>query len=132
MNKRALVYLALTSATLGGAYLYMQIKLAGQSSPDPHAHSPDNHAQSRPSISVRGGQLLTEAVRLQIKLGQSAHLLVFTDQDDTLVLEGTSMQATLQAGKTNAIELKPESPGLYDLVIQDTGLAVGQINVITK
>ncbi|HEX4917442.1 MAG TPA: hypothetical protein VFV43_06055 [Limnobacter sp.] len=132
MNKRALVYLALASATLGGAYLYMQVKLAGKPDEPAHVQNPNNHAQSRPSISVRGGQLLTEAVRLQIQVGQSAHLLVFTDEDGTLTLEGTDLHAKLLAGKTNAIEFKPQVPGLYDLVIEDAGLAVGQINVIGR
>ncbi|HEX4879491.1 MAG TPA: hypothetical protein VFV39_06575 [Limnobacter sp.] len=129
MNKRALVYLALASATLGGAYLYMQIQLAGKAVPTASEPHPDHHAQSRPSLTIKGGQLLTDAVRLQLPVGDSAHLLVFIDQDDTLVLDGANLQARLQSGQTNTVEFTPPGVGLYDLVIASTGLAVGQINV---
>ncbi|WP_370261106.1 hypothetical protein [Limnobacter sp.] len=126
MNKRALVYLGLASATLAGAYVYMQTQVIAP----PSTAVVDEQAQSMPSVSIRNGQLLTEAVRLQVRQGKTAALLVFIDQDDELLLEGSGLTKPLVAGKTNAVAFQLSEPGLYDLVLVSKQLPVGQINVL--
>jgi hypothetical protein len=69
MNKRALVYLGLASATLAGAYLYVQ------SLPTETATAPavqDDTAQALESLSIVDGNLTTGSFGTTVRLGKKS------------------------------------------------------------
>ena len=126
MNKRALVYLALASATLAVAFLYTtQI----EESVPIVASPPGESAQSFPSVSVVNGQLTTQAMRIQGQVGKEVKFLVYTNIADELHVHGIDQTIDLPANETTLVTIATPQPGVFEMELHDAGIELGQIEV---
>jgi hypothetical protein len=126
MNKRALVYLALASATLAVAFLYTtQID---QPVPVP-VSPPSEAAQAFASVSVMNGQLTTQPLRIQGQVGKEVKFLVYTNQADELHVHGIDQTIALPANETTLVTIATPQVGVYEMELHNAGIELGQIEV---
>lgn len=125
MNKRALVYLALASATLAGVFVFLQLKPGADAALAPAT----GQAESLNSIVISGGQLNGEPVRLQAKAGGVAEFLVFSDQADQLHVHGIDQTVDLAAGQGTKVRIPTPIAGEYELELLDADIIIGVLDV---
>ena len=129
MNNRALVYLALASATLAVAFLYTtQIE---QPAPVPTT-PPGEAAQAFPSVSVMNGQLTTQPMRIQGQVGKDVKFLVYTNQADELHVHGVDQTFALPANETTLITISTPNTGVFEMELHEAGIELGQIEVYAQ
>jgi hypothetical protein len=129
MNKRALVYLALASATLAGAYLYIQTT---QNAPSVPQTGQDEAAQALQSLSIVGGNLTTGSFQAQVQEGQHIQFLVHSDKTDSLIVQGLDARIPLPGNRTTLISLKANTAGTHAIELDLAGTNIGAIEVIAK
>ena len=129
MNKRALVYLGMASATLALAFLYVQNQTSGTvTTPATIPDSPSSDAaQALPSVSVLGGKVGGEPIRLQVKVGDSAQFLVFTDEDDELQVSNLGQSVSLPARQTTKVTIAVDQAGSFEMELQQADAILGVI-----
>ena len=128
MNKRALVYLGIASATLALAFLYLQNKTTMQTPPiHTNTQTGGDSAQALPSVSVLGGKLGGEPIRLQVKVGESAQFLVFTDEDDELRIGNLEQTVKLPARQTTKVSIPVDLAGSFEMELQKADSILGVI-----
>lgn len=126
MNKRALVYLGLASATLAGAYLYVQ------SLPTENAHAPAAHgdaAQALESLSIVDGSLTTGSYSATVRQGQQIQFLVHSNQTDSLIVEGLDARVPLPGDQTTLVSIVANAPGTHAIELDVSGTTIGSIEV---
>ena len=129
MNRKAFVYLGLVSATLAGAFVYMQHIQQNQSDNTGQAAKPVNEeAQSLPAITVFAGKPGTPAIRIEAPAGQAVHFLIQADEDDTLDIPGLDMHIGLQANQIKKIQVPGNKTGSFEIELRSTGNKLGSIN----
>jgi hypothetical protein len=126
MNKRALVYLGLASATLAGAFLYVQ-SLPTETAPTPANH--DDSAQALESLSVVNGSLTTGSYNTIVRQGQRIQFLVHSDQTDSLIVEGLDARVPLSAKQTTLVSIDANKPGTHAIELDLSGAIIGSIEV---
>lgn len=129
MNKRALVYLGLASATLAGAYLYIQTTQTAP--PVPQTHQ-DDAAQALRSLSIVDGKLTTDSFHAQVQEGQRVQFLVYSDQADSLIVQGLDARIPLPGNETTLIALKANATGTHAIELDLAGTTIGSIEVVAK
>ena len=127
MNKRALVYLGLASATLAGAYLYVQSKTGTQPIPKPVQQ--DDAAQALESLSIVDGSLTTGSFNTSVKLGQRIQFLVHSNQTDSLIIEGLDARVPLPGNETTLVNIKANKVGTHNVELDLSGTTIGSIEV---
>ncbi|HEX4856174.1 MAG TPA: hypothetical protein VFV28_05140 [Limnobacter sp.] len=128
MNRRALVYLGLASATLAGYNLYvhhLQEKAATlrQSADEPAA-------QALASLSIVDGSLTTGEYEATVKQGQRVQFLVHSNQTDSLIVEGLDARVPLPAGQTTLVNISASTAGRHDIQLDLAGTTIGSIEVL--
>ncbi|HEY1058005.1 MAG TPA: hypothetical protein VGE55_04665 [Limnobacter sp.] len=127
MNKRALVYLALVSAVLAGAFLYVQsVQTPAPTTPTSNAPAGDA-AQALPQLTVLSGKLTSEPIRLTTKVGGKAEFLVFTDQADELHVHGIDQTIALPAGQTTRVSIPVKDSGSFEMELHHAEAILGVI-----
>lgn len=127
MNKRALVYLGLASATLAGAYLYVQqIQNTGEPA---EAASNEPAALALESLSIVDGSLTTGEYEATVKKGQRIQFLVHSNQTDSLIVEGLDTRVPLPAGQTTLVNIVASTAGTHDIQLDLAGTTIGSIEV---
>lgn len=129
MNKRALVYLGLASATLAGAYLYIQTT---QNTPSVSPTGQDGAAQALQSLSIVDGNLTTGSFQTQVQEGQSIQFLVHSDETDSLIVQGLDARIPLPGNETTLINLKANTAGTHAIELDLAGTTIGSIEVLAK
>jgi hypothetical protein len=128
MNKRALVYLGLASATLAIAYLYIQNI---QSQPkQAQSASSEPAAQALESLSIVDGSLTTGKYRASLQKGQKVQFLVHSNQTDSLIIEGLDVRVPLPAGQTTLVTIEGRTPGEHAIELDLSGTSIGSITVM--
>ncbi|MCE2745555.1 MAG: cupredoxin domain-containing protein [Burkholderiales bacterium] len=126
MNKRALVYLGLASATLAGAFLYVQ-SLPTETTPAPVNHS--DSAQALESLSIVNGSLTTGSYSTTVRKGQRIQFLVHSDQTDSLIVEGLDARVPLPGNQTTLVSIAANKPGRHAIELDLSGATIGTIEV---
>ncbi|WP_334118184.1 hypothetical protein [Limnobacter sp.] len=129
MNKRALVYLGLASATLAGAYLYIQTT---QNTPSVSPTGQYGAAQALQSLSIVDGNLTTGSFQTQVQEGQSIQFLVHSDETDSLIVQGLDARIPLPGNETTLINLKANTAGTHAIELDLAGTTIGSIEVLAK
>lgn len=129
MNKRALGYLGLASATLAGAYLYIQTT---QNSPSVPQTGQDEAAQALQSLSIVDGNLTTGSFQAQVQEGQRIQFLVHSDETDSLIVQGLDIRIPLPGNETTLISLKANNAGTHTIELDLAGTPIGSIEVLAK
>ena len=127
MNKRALVYLGLASATLAGAYLYVQSKTGTQRAPMPAQQ--DDAAQALESLSIVDGALTTGSFNASVQLGQRIQFLVHSNQTDSLIVQGLDARVPLPGNETTLVSISANKLGTHSVELDLSGTAIGSIEV---
>lgn len=127
MNKRALVYLGLASATLAGAYLYVQSLTTNTT--DSTAEQYDNAAQALVSLSIVDGQLTTGEYVAQAEQGQRIQFLVHSNETDSLIVKGLDARVPLPGNQTTLVTLKADTVGSHAIELDLAGTTIGSIEV---
>lgn len=127
MNKRALVYLGLASATLAGAYLYVQPLTTNTT--DSTAEQYDNAAQALVSLSIVDGQLTTGEYVAQAEQGQRIQFLVHSNETDSLIVKGLDARVPLPGNQTTLVTLKADTVGSHAIELDLAGTTIGSIEV---
>jgi len=127
MNKRALVYLGLASATLAGAYLYVQSLTTNAT--DSTAEQYDNAAQALVSLSIVDGQLTTGEYVTQAEQGQRIQFLVHSNETDSLIVKGLDARVPLPGNQTTLVTLKADTVGSHAIELDLAGTTIGSIEV---
>lgn len=127
MNKRALVYLGLASATLAGAYLYVQTL---QKQPGPPTVQHQDAAQALESLSIVDGSLTTGTFNAQVQQGQEIQFLVHSNQTDSLIVQGLDARVPLPGNQTTLVTIKARTPGNHTIELDLGGTAIGSIEVL--
>lgn len=126
MNTRALVYLGLASATLAGAYLYVQ------SLPTDTVTAPTTQgdaAQALESLSIIDGSLTTGSYRATVRQGQRIQFLVHSNQTDSLIVEGLDARVPLPGNQTTLVSIAADTPGTHAIELDLSGTTIGSIEV---
>ncbi|KYP10510.1 MAG: hypothetical protein A0129_12535 [Limnobacter sp. CACIAM 66H1] len=126
MNTRALVYLGLASATLAGAYLYVQ------SLPTETVTAPTTQgdaAQALESLSIIDGSLTTGSYRATVRQGQRIQFLVHSNQTDSLIVEGLDARVPLPGNQTTLVSIAADTPGTHAIELDLSGTTIGSIEV---
>lgn len=126
MNKRALVYLGLTSATLAGAYLYFQ-SLPPENAPASAAQ--EDVARSLESLSIVDGNLTTGPYSATVRQGQRVQFLVHSNQTDSLIVEGLDARVPLPGNQTTLVSIAANAPGTHAIELDVSGTTIGSIEV---
>lgn len=129
MNKRALVYLGLASATLAGAYLYIQTTQNGPSVPQT---GQEEAAQALQSLSIVDGNLTTGSFQAQVQEGQRIQFLVHSDKTDSLIVQGLDARIPLPGNETTLVSLKANTVGTHAIELDLAGTNIGAIEVLAK
>mgnify|MGYP006182172017 CR=1 FL=1 len=129
MNKRALVYLGLASATLAGAYLYVQstVELPVQT-----PAGEENAAQALDSLSLVDGALTTGSYNTTVQKGQRIQFLVYSNETDSLIVEGLDARVPLPGNETTLVSIKASEPGTHTILLDLAGTSIGTIEVLNK
>ena len=127
MNKRALVYLGLASATLAGAYLYVQSKTDIQSATPPEQQ--EGAAQALESLSIVDGSLTTGSFTATVKQGQRIQFLVHSNQTDSLIIQGLDARVPLPGNETTLVSIKANQVGTHSVELDLSGTTIGSIEV---
>ncbi|MCZ8016670.1 MAG: hypothetical protein O9274_13290 [Limnobacter sp.] len=129
MNKRALVYLGLASATLAGAYLYVQstVELPVQT-----PAGEEDAAQALDSLSIVDGALTTGSYRTTVQKGQRIQFLVHSNETDSLIVEGLDARVPLPGNETTLVSIKASEPGTHTILLDLAGTSIGTIEVLNK
>lgn len=127
MNKRALVYLGLASATLAGAYLYVQ-SLPNQSGLPAVTQQPGS-AQALESLSIVDGSLATGSFTAQVPKGQRIQFLVHSNQTDSLIVQGLDSRVPLPANETTLVSIDAKATGSHAIELDLSGTTIGSIEV---
>lgn len=130
MNKRALVYLGLVSATLAGAYLYIQTTT--MSPPDKQHAADGDAAQALDSLSIVDGALTTGSYRTTVQKGQSVQFLVHSSETDSLIVEGLDSRVPLPGNQTTLVSIKASEPGTHAILLDLAGTTIGSIEVLDQ
>lgn len=126
MNTRALVYLGLASATLAGAYLYVQ-SLPTETVTAPATQ--DDAAQALESLSIIDGSLTTGSYRATVRQGQRIQFLVHSNQTDSLIVEGLDARVPLPGNQTTLVSIAADTPGTHAIELDLSGTTIGSIEV---
>lgn len=141
MNKRALAYLAMASATLALAFLY--VTFAGDSTPKVTG-SPTNTAAAQPTfdtrnyvqtaaslplLTVRNNQLLGEPMRLKVQKGEVARFQVISDVSDEVHIHGLNHHFDLKPNQVRTIELPTGHTGAFEIELHKSPLTLGVLEV---
>lgn len=126
MNKRALVYLGLASATLAGAYLYVQ-SLPTENALAPAAQG--DAAQALESLSIVDGSLTTGSYSATVRQGQRIQFLVHSNQTDSLIVEGLDARVPLPGNQTTLVSIAANAPGTHAIELDVSGTTIGSIEV---
>jgi len=127
MNKRALVYLGLASATLAGAYLYVQSKAGTQPATPPVQQ--EGAAQALESLSIVDGSLTTGSFTATVKQGQRIQFLVHSNQTDSLIIQGLDARVPLPGNETTLVSIKANHVGTHSVELDLSGTTIGSIEV---
>ncbi|MEW6204275.1 MAG: hypothetical protein AB1516_03035 [Pseudomonadota bacterium] len=126
MNKRALVYLGLASATLAGAYLYVQ---SLPTEPTQANQSQDDAAQALESLSIVDGNLTTGSFSTNVRQGQKIQFLVHSNQTDSLIVEGLDARVPLPGNQTTLVSIAASHTGTHAIELDLSGTTIGSIEV---
>lgn len=126
MNTRALVYLGLASATLAGAYLYVQ-SLPTETVTAPATQG--DAAQALESLSIINGSLTTGSYRATVRQGQRIQFLVHSNQTDSLIVEGLDARVPLPSNQTTLVSIAADTPGTHAIELDLSGTTIGSIEV---
>jgi len=126
MNTRALVYLGLASATLAGAYLYVQ-SLPTETVTAPATQG--DAAQALESLSIIDGSLTTGSYRATVRQGQRIQFLVHSNQTDSLIVEGLDARVPLPGNQTTLVSIAANAPGTHAIELDVSGTTIGSIEV---
>jgi hypothetical protein len=126
MNKRALVYLGLASATLAGAYLYVQ---SLPTEPTQANQSQDDAAQALESLSIVDGNLTTGSFSTNVRQGQKVQFLVHSNQTDSLIVEGLDARVPLPQNQTTLVSIAASHTGTHAIELDLYGTTIGSIEV---
>nr|WP_294888345.1 hypothetical protein [uncultured Limnobacter sp.] len=126
MNTRALVYLGLASATLAGAYLYVQ-SLPTETVTAPATQG--DAAQALESLSIIDGSLTTGSYRATVRQGQRIQFLVHSNQTDSLIVEGLDARVPLPGNQTTLVSIAADTPGTHAIELDLSGTTIGSIEV---
>ncbi|WP_138518813.1 hypothetical protein [Limnobacter alexandrii] len=126
MNKRALVYLGLASATLAGAYLYVQ---SLPTEPTQANQSQDDAAQALESLSIVDGNLTTGSFSTNVRQGQKVQFLVHSNQTDSLIVEGLDARVPLPQNQTTLVSIAASHTGTHAIELDLSGTTIGSIEV---
>ncbi|WP_341710539.1 hypothetical protein [Limnobacter sp.] len=126
MNTRALVYLGLASATLAGAYLYVQ-SLPTETVTAPATQG--DAAQALESLSIINGSLTTGSYRATVRQGQRIQFLVHSNQTDSLIVEGLDARVPLPGNQTTLVSIAADTPGTHAIELDLSGTTIGSIEV---
>ena len=126
MNKRALVYLGLASATLAGAYLYVQSTVE---LPVQIPAGEENAAQALDSLSLVDGALTTGSYNTTVQKGQRIQFLVHSNQTDSLIIEGLDARVPLPGNETTLVNIKANNVGTHSVELDLSGTTIGSIEV---
>ncbi len=126
MNKRALVYLGLASATLAGAYLYVQSTVE---LPVETPAGEEDAAQALDSLSIVDGALTTGSYRTTVQKGQRIQFLVHSNETDSLIVEGLDARVPLPGNETTLVSIKASEPGTHTILLDLAGTPIGSIEV---
>lgn len=126
MNKRALVYLGLASATLAGAYLYVQ---SLPTEPTQANQSQDDAAQALESLSIVDGNLTTGSFATTVRQGQKIQFLVHSNQTDSLIVEGLDARVPLPGNQTTLVSIAASHTGTHAIELDLSGTTIGSIEV---
>ncbi|MCR2746216.1 hypothetical protein [Limnobacter parvus] len=127
MNTRALVYLGLASATLAGAYLYVQ-SLPTQ--PAITTQIQEGAAQALESLSIVDGSLTTGTYSIQVKQGQKIQFLVHSNQTDSIIVQGLDARVPLPGNQTTLVSIQAHTPGTHAIELDLTATTIGSIEVL--
>ncbi|BET25103.1 hypothetical protein EV673_2830 [Limnobacter thiooxidans] len=129
MNKRALVYLGLASATLAGAYLYVPSTVE---LPVQIPAGEENAAQALDSLSLVDGALTTGSYNTTVQKGQRIQFLVYSNETDSLIVEGLDARVPLPGNETTLVSIKASEPGTHTILLDLAGTSIGTIEVLNK
>ncbi|MCQ8896946.1 hypothetical protein NQT62_10935 [Limnobacter humi] len=133
MNKRALVYLALVSAVLARAFLYIQSLQTPAPAPASARNAPTGEsAQALPQLTVLSGKLTSEPIRFTTTVGGKAEFLVFTDQADELHVHGIDQTIPLPAGQTTRVSIPVKDSGAFEMELHHAEAILGVIESYPK
>ena len=127
MNKRALVYLGLASATLAGAYLYVQSSVELPVQPPT---GQEDAAQALDSLSIVDGALTTGSYNTTVQKGQRIQFLVYSNETDSLIVEGLDARVPLPGNETTLVSIKASEPGTHTILLDLAGTRIGSIEVL--
>lgn len=127
MNKRALVYLGLATATLAGAYLYVESKTAIQ--PNSLSQQQDGAAEALESLSIIDGSLTTGSFNANVQQGQRIQFLVHSNQTDSLIIQGLDVRVPLPENQTTLVGFQANNPGVHSIELDLAGATIGSIEV---
>lgn len=126
MNKRALVYLGLASATLAGAYLYVQ---SLPTEPTQANRPQGDAAQALESLSIVDGNLTTGSFSTTVRQGQKVQFLVHSNQTDSLIVEGLDARVPLPQNQTTLVSIAASHTGTHAIELDLSGTTIGSIEV---
>ena len=129
MNKRALVYLGLASATLAAAYIYV---INIENTPASPAVIQHDAAQALQSISIINGYVTTGLLNVKAQQGEHVQFLVYTDKSDSVIVEGLDARIAAPSQQTTLVKLHASAAGTYAIELDVAGVEIGQIKVLPK
>lgn len=133
MNKRALVYLGLISATLAAAWLYIHTISSPSAPPNPQqgARHADT-AQALQSISIIDSRLTTGSFNAKVVKGEQVQFLVYSNQNDSLIVKGLDTRVNLPANQSTLIHFTARNPGTHQIELDLAGTVLGSIEVLPE
>ena len=130
MNKRALVYLGLASATLAAAFVYV---LSIRNTPAAtQAVVQNDAAQALQSISIINGSLTTGLLNVKARQGEHVQFLVYTDESDSVIVAGLDARVAAAGQQTTLVKLHASAAGTHAIELDVAGVEIGQIKVLPK
>jgi hypothetical protein len=132
VNRAAILVAVLAVAGVFGGCGHASMTHGASSSPEPG--SPTSAVPAGPSarsinVSVRGGQVSGDTGRVEVPLGTPVTLSVNSDMTDELHLHGYDKEVQIPAGGTGSIDFTADIPGVFEVELHESGLALLQLQV---
>ncbi|MGH3735065.1 MAG: hypothetical protein ACRDT6_05520 [Micromonosporaceae bacterium] len=110
---------------------------AGGASPEPTAEaSPTGTTAASPTaaaptarIEIKGGKVTAGSGRHKVALGSTVVLEIVTDTADQVHVHGYDKEFDLTAGRPNRVEFTANIPGVFEVELHESGLALFELQV---
>ncbi|MCI2420285.1 hypothetical protein MOQ72_22840 [Saccharopolyspora sp. K220] len=118
-----------SAPAIGCAALFTAAVLSGCTAPPQAPAPPSAPTVATADVEVIGGQVRRSAERFEIPLGRVVRLTVRSDRADELHVHGYDKSARLSPGVPAVVEFRADIPGVFEVELHDSGLALPSLEV---